>query len=128
GGGTEFPMLMMNGSPSEGLILHEGAHQYLHGILANNEFAEGWLDEGFVSFLVNWYQEERGATNVWQGAVNSILMFERMGATEPIATRGPDFRDFDTYNAMTYTKASLVLRMLRWLIGEDAMREVLREF
>ena len=128
GGGTEFPMMMMNGSASEGLIVHEGIHQYLHGILANNEFAEGWLDEGFTSFLVNWYLEERGGANVWQSAMSSILALEASGRTQPIATPGAAFRDFDTYNAMTYTKASLVLRMLRWLIGEETMREVLREF
>ena len=31
GGGTEFPMMQMNGSPSLGLNLHEGGHSYLMG-------------------------------------------------------------------------------------------------
>jgi hypothetical protein len=126
GGGTEFPMMMMNGSPSEGLIVHEGTHQYLHGILANNEWAEGWLDEGFTSFLASWFAEERGATNLWGGSMNSIRSFELAGRSQPIASPGAEFRDPETYSAMTYTKASLVLRMLRWLIGEEQMRSVLR--
>src|SRR6185295_20075583 len=37
GGGTEFPMMVMNGGASLGLIMHEVGHQYLMGQLANNE-------------------------------------------------------------------------------------------
>ena len=35
GGGTEFPMVTMNGSPSLGLMVHETAHIYVHGLLAS---------------------------------------------------------------------------------------------
>lgn len=127
-GGTEFPMMMMNGSPGEGLIVHEGTHQYLHGMLANNEFAAGWLDEGFTSFITNWYWEDQGQTDIWAPSLNSIISYERAGMAEPIGLPGAEFRDPNSYSAMTYTKASLVFRMLRWMIGENAMRQVLREF
>jgi hypothetical protein len=127
-GGTEFPMMMMNGSPSEGLIVHEGTHQYLHGILANNEFEEGWLDEGFSSFITDWYHEENGVADPWGSQLNSIRAVEAAGGAEPIAQPGAEFSDPNIYSSMTYTKTSLVLRMLRWMIGEGTMREVLREF
>jgi hypothetical protein len=127
-GGTEFPMLIMNGSASEGLIVHETTHQYLHGILANNEWREGWLDEGFTSFVDGWYAEEHGNPGAWVGALRSIRERERAGATQPIATPGAEFRDPATYSSMTYTKTSLVLRMLREMVGHDTMRDILREF
>lgn len=127
-GGTEFPMVIMDGSAGEGLIVHESAHQYVHGIFGNNEWAEGWLDEGFASFLTNWYMEEQGAEDVWAGALRSMAARERAGAIEPIATPGADFRDPSMYSAMTYTRASLMLRMLRELVGEEAMRAALREY
>lgn len=125
-GGTEFPMLIMDGSDSEGLIVHESTHQYLHGILANNEFRDGWLDEGFTSFVTNWYSEQRGQTDVWGRAMEGMAALERAGQTQPVATPGAEFRDPRSYSAMTYSKASLVFRMLRELIGEDAFRRGLR--
>src|SRR3989475_5785790 len=57
GGGTEFPMMIMDGSASLGLIVHETGHQYLMGQLANNEWREGWLDEGFSDFQEGWFFE-----------------------------------------------------------------------
>src|SRR2546426_3344382 len=49
GGGTEFPMMVMDGSAGLGLILHEVGHNYTMGILANNEWRESFLDEGVTS-------------------------------------------------------------------------------
>jgi hypothetical protein len=127
-GGTEFPMLIMNGSPSEGLIVHEVAHQYLHGILANNEWRDGWLDEGFTSFITNWYHEDQGRADVWRQTLDGMRQWERAGRTQPIAMEGAAFRDPQTYSAMTYSKASLVFRMLRGMVGEETMREITREY
>jgi hypothetical protein len=45
-GGTEFPMLQMNGSPSQELVLHEGGHIYSYGLLANNEWQSGGWTRG----------------------------------------------------------------------------------
>jgi hypothetical protein len=127
-GGTEFPMLVMNGSPSEGLIVHEAAHQYLHGILANNEFRDGWLDEGFTSYLTDWYFELQGEPDVWEPTMRAVLQWEQAGRTQQIALPGPEFVDMNTYSVMTYAKAALVFRMLHWMIGDDQFRLVLREF
>jgi hypothetical protein len=128
GGGTEFPMMVMNGSPGLGLILHEVGHNYVHGILANNEWREGWLDEGFVSYLTNWAQTTMGQGVSWNGALNNIRERDRAGTSQPIAMASAEFRDFATYNAMTYTKPALVFRMLHWLMGDDAFRAALRRY
>jgi peptidase M1-like protein len=128
GGGTEFPMMVMDGSPGFGLILHEVGHQWMHGIFANNEFVEGWLDEGFTSFTNSWFEEEQQGASVWQRDVQGIVSLEQAGRTQPLALRSEAYRDFDTYGAMTYTKPALVLRMLRELVGEEVTRRALKDF
>jgi hypothetical protein len=127
-GGTEFPMLIMNGSASEGLIVHETTHQYLHGILANNEWREGWMDEGFTSFMGNWYREMKGDTAVWRGTMQMLAGLERADSAEAIALPGAEFSSPRIYSLMTYTKASAVFRMLREMVGHETFREILRTF
>jgi hypothetical protein len=126
GGGTEFPMLVMNGSPSAGLILHEVGHTYVHGILANNEWREGWLDEGFVSYLTNWAHQLAGRPVNWDRDLTAIRQYDRLGLSQPIGLPAAEFRDSRTYGAMTYTKPALVFRMLHWLMGDDSFRAALR--
>ena len=55
-------MMIMDGSADQGLIVHELGHNYTMGILANNEWREGWLDEGFTSFQTTWFWEAMGRT------------------------------------------------------------------
>jgi len=129
GGGTEFPMVVMNGGPSEGLIFHEGGHQYLYGILGNNEWKDGWLDEGFTSFQTTWhYQRLRPNAPPSLGAQQGILGMDLDGWSEPVATPAERFADFGVYNEMVYSKGSLIFDMLEYVVGEDAFRRGLREY
>ena len=34
----------------EGVTVHEAGHQFWYGIVANNEFEDAWMDEGFNTF------------------------------------------------------------------------------
>jgi hypothetical protein len=134
GGGTEFPMMVMNGSASEGLIVHESTHQWLHGILGNNEWKEGWMDEGFTSFMTNWYMEEKNhragndTADVWRGTMQTLERAEAAGPTQPIGLPSEEFSSPQVYGLMTYTKPSAVIRMLREYLGTPVFERVLHEY
>jgi hypothetical protein len=126
-GATEFPMLYMT---SGGAVVHETMHMVAHGILANNEWREGWLDEGLASFLSNWFRESRGddPTRVWGRTRDLVATLDARGLSEPVGLPAAEFSSFDMYQVMTYTKGSLIFRMLRDVLGEARFRAGLREY
>ena len=119
GGGTEFPMMIMDASADEGLIVHEIAHQWAHGILGNNEFREGWLDEGMASFVGGLYAEAMGQRLDYATITQNIARADTLTGILPIASPSSAFPDMGTYGAMTYTKPQLVFRMLRDYMGAE---------
>lgn len=128
GGGTEFPMMIMDGSASLGLILHESGHQYTMGQLANNEWREGWLDEGFTSFQTAWFFETHGGPPAYDDLEPSVLWFDLNGWSEPVSMVSERYRDFLTYNEMIYSKAQLFFEQLRYVVGDATMRRILRSY
>lgn len=149
-GGTEFPMMIMDGSASQGLILHEAGHIFTYGILGNNEWRSGWLDEGLTDYQTDWAQkltpQERigvalpppllpegyrveavtipvnDSTNL--GQVN----LELTGRAQPIGTSAANFSEFGIYNEMIYDRAKLMYGQLRDVMGDSAFRAFLRDY
>jgi hypothetical protein len=128
GGGTEFPMMVMNGGASLGLILHEVGHNYTMGILANNEWREGWLDEGFTSFQTGWYAETHGGGSPYPRLEAFMTFYDLDRWSEPVSMVSERYRDFSTYNAMIYSKAQLFYEQLRYVVGDSVMRQILRTY
>ena len=72
--GMEYPTLITTGAlwwaprrvrDVEYVTLHEFGHQYFQGLLASDEFAQPWLDEGLNSYanlLVyeDWFRDDAG--------------------------------------------------------------------
>ena len=128
GGGTEFPMMIMDGGPGLGLIVHELGHNYTMGQLANNEWREGYLDEGFTSFQTGWFFETHGGQSEYAGIEGEILLWDLDRWSEPVSMVSERYRDFATYNTMIYTKGQLFYEQLRYIVGDDVMRQILRTY
>jgi hypothetical protein len=128
GGGTEFPMMIMDGGPGLGLIVHELGHNYTMGMLANNEWREGYLDEGFTSFQTSWFFEANGQGSSYPNVESEILFWDLDRWSEPVSMVSERYRDFLTYNTMIYTKGQLFYEQLRYIVGDDVMRKILRTY
>ena len=128
GGGTEFPMMIMNGGASQGLITHELGHNYVMGILANNEWKEGFLDEGFTSFQTTLAGEASGLGNSYPGLEQFILGLDLDGYSEPVSLVSEDYRDFSTYNLMIYVRGELFYHQLRYIVGDSTLRQIMHVY
>ena len=151
GGGTEFPMMMMNGSASAGLILHELGHVFTYGILANNEWRSGWMDEGLTEYQTAWAEgttpQEAGRRAPAAPAAGAVgyrgrglrldadaaarVDAERLvvtGRAQPIGLPGHEFSEFAIYNDMIYDRASAMYSALRDVMGDSAFAAFLRGY
>jgi len=127
-GGTEFPMMVMLGGAGESLIFHELGHLYTYGMLGNNEWKEGWLDEGFTTFQTGWNFQQRGMGVPSLQTQLLILGLDLDGWSQPVVLPAEDYRDYATYSRMIYTKGQLICEMLRYVLGEATFERVLREY
>jgi hypothetical protein len=143
-------MMIMDGSASQGLILHEAGHNFTYGILGNNEWRSGWLDEGLTDYQTDWAlgqtpQDQIGKTPVppllpkgYRVEAAAVPPADSIGLdswkleiadrSQPIGTTAADFHEFGIYNEMIYTRAKLMYGQLRDVMGDTAFRAFLHDY
>ena len=149
-GGMEYPTFITGGTSfvlgqwpfnriraPEGVTVHEFGHQFWYGLVANNEFEEAWLDEGFNSYSTGKIME------IGYGKDTAMVDFLglRAGSVDVIRAQNAGGRyRYDTvrqpswsytpgsYSFYSYTKPEILLRTLEGLLGEQTMARVMRTY
>jgi hypothetical protein len=151
-GGMEYPTLFTGGgnmfspkeqSSPEGGTVHEFGHQFWYGLLANNEFEEAWLDEGFDSYstsrtLVTGWPPFK-AVGYYLGGIPYVfhdidvtrfssgnLYVRSQGKNDIMTRRGWEY--YLSYGLNSYTKPALSLGMLERIVGEQVMYRIMRTY
>ncbi|MBK5187038.1 MAG: M1 family metallopeptidase [Gemmatimonadaceae bacterium] len=150
-GATEFPMMAMYGDPSEGTVSHEVGHIYSYGMLANNEWREGWMDEGLTSYQSEWRIREtpqdiaKGAPQEGPAPAtgyrahahvmsavdrNRVALYDvdLLGRAQAPESPSHSFNEFNLYQMAVYSRPDLMYGMLRDMIGDSAFTAFLHDY
>lgn len=133
-GGMEFPNLVLisdaldNYDDYTQTIVHEIAHQWWYGIVGNNEYNHGWLDEGLAEYSTALFFEQNPSYGVEydtliSNAENSYCLFEEVytdvfGNVDTTMDR--KLNEYNTepeYVYIAYVKGMLMFDGLREIIG-----------
>jgi aminopeptidase N len=104
------------------LLLHEFGHEWWANLVANADWRDMWIHEGFQSFLDTLYIEQLRGKDAYFAGMKSRRRNLRNEA--PVAPR--EETSSEAYGGDMYDKGALTLHALRYLIGDEAFFRCLR--
>lgn len=129
-GGMEYPTLITGWDASlhdleliRKVIVHEIIHQYFYGLVANNEFEEAWLDEGFTSYLEDKIMSDAFGSQI-DAAAEAVTVF----TPEPLVLPGWKYSSAYAYQANVYLRGKLVMYEIERIIGWTQMQSALAQY
>jgi len=138
-GGMEYAMCtLITGKRSlpslVGVTAHEMAHSWFQHILATNEAKHEWMDEGFTSFISDLAMNEimpnknKKQDNPFQSAYNNYFAMVAGGKEQPQSTHADRYDENKVYGISSYSKGTVFLTQLGYLIGAENMMKTLKRY
>jgi quercetin dioxygenase-like cupin family protein len=142
-GGMEYPMatLITGKRPLESLVgvtVHELIHMWYYLMIATNESVYPYMDEGFTTYMTSevmnhlaslgMLPRRQWSANPHSGRIKDYVNFARDGREEPMSTLADHYVTNAAYWMATYTKASIMLVQLSYIIGQEKFDELLLEY
>jgi len=127
GGGMEHQTTAFVTDFSKGLLAHELSHQWFGDMVTCSSFTEAWLNEGFATYVTALVDEKSSPNTFksWRSStINSItsVVDGSIYCKDTLnANRIYDYR-------LTYQKGAMVLHMIRWVIGDSAFYQGIRNY
>jgi len=135
-GGMEYGMctLITGNRKFESLVgvtAHEMAHSWFQFILATNELKHEWMDEGFTSYIsdeaMNTVMNEEKA-NPHSGSYRGYVFMATSGKEQPQSTHADRYASNRSYGINAYSKGSVFLSQLGYVIGEKNLKKTLKRY
>ncbi len=135
-GGMEYAMsTLVTGNRSYGslvgVMVHEMAHSWFQHVLATNESEHEWMDEGFTSFISSLCMNqimEQDKQNPFEGSYKSYYALVNSGLEMPQATHADRYTTNFAYSIAAYSKGSIFLSQLGYVIGQDKLMETIKKY
>jgi hypothetical protein len=134
-GGMEYPMATLitgrlNLRSLVSVTVHESIHSWFQMILGSNESKYGWMDEGFTTYAQNIVMAELFPSKAapQQGSTASYIALAKSGIEEPLTTHADHFNTNKAYSIASYSKGSVFLNQLGYIIGEDKLGKVMKRY
>ena len=135
-GGMEYAMCtMITGERSYpsllGVTAHEMAHAWFQHLLATNEAKHAWLDEGFTEYITSLsenYVNNESPEFPHKSSYDRYYLLAKSGF-EQAQTIHSDRYDYNfAYGASAYSKGSVFLSQLGYIIGKENLNKTLRRY
>ena len=135
-GGMEYAMCtMITGERSYpsllGVTAHEMAHAWFQHLLATNEAKHAWMDEGFTEYITSLsenYVNNESPKFPHKSSYDRYYLLAKSGF-EQAQTIHSDRYDYNfAYGASAYSKGSVFLSQLGYIIGKENLNKTLRRY
>ena len=135
-GGMEYAMCtMITGERSYpsllGVTAHEMAHAWFQHLLATNEAKHAWMDEGFTEYITSLsenYVNNESPDFPHKSSYDRYYLLAKSGF-EQAQTIHSDRYDYNfAYGASAYSKGSVFLSQLGYIIGKENLNKTLRRY
>ena len=135
-GGMEYAMSTLITGEREfgslvGVMVHEMAHSWFQHVLATNESEHEWMDEGFTSFISSLCMNqimEQNKENPFEGSYRGYYALVNSGLEMPQATHADRYTTNFAYGVSAYSKGSIFLSQLGYVIGQDKLMETIQKY
>ncbi len=131
GGGMEHQTMSSMGGWDKGLIAHELAHQWFGDKVTCGAWNDIWLNEGFATFGAHLANEKLLMTNT--EFMNFLLSEKNYITSLPDGSVYVADANLNNINAifngrLSYSKGGYVVRMMKWVLGETAFYQALKDY
>ena len=126
-GGMEHQTITTIGVFTEGVIAHELSHQWFGDKITCRDWHHIWLNEGFATYSEGIYIESIYGKQSYKDFMNS-KMYEARQAKGTLYVQNIELISEIFNGYRSYSKGSVVLHMLRGVVGDSAFFRILRNY